>query len=373
MIDRVFQKLSSSRWMTSDAFSTLIGDIYQCVLDVGRWPEVLGRVCADIGGTAGWIAVHHPDRVTSSYQIESGTDPEWQRRLRDSYIGASPFIGMTHYVRPGDILSVGDVIDYDEFTAGRFYREWASPQGWPDLIFAVLAREPDRFSFLGVCLPDRATPEQKRRAAFYRPHLDRALRIVDVLEVKDTEIADLSAAAEAMATGVILVDADLHVRGINSAAARLLTGRHDLLLRDGRLYVQGLTAASLRSALSEDRPDETVLLPGDAGASDLLVQATPLPQPSQARTGRAVAALFLTQPDRLASSAEPFAARYGLTPSEVRVALALTEGQSPRGIADAQGVSIATVRTHLRRLYDKTGTSGQAGLVALFGSSTRGV
>jgi DNA-binding CsgD family transcriptional regulator len=34
----------------------------------------------------------------------------------------------------------------------------------------------------------------------------------------------------------------------------------------------------------------------------------------------------------------------------------------------AQGIGIPTVRTHLHRLYDKTGTSGQADIVRLVAS-----
>ena len=45
--------------------------------------------------------------------------------------------------------------------------------------------------------------------------------------------------------------------------------------------------------------------------------------------------------------------RFGLTPSELRVALALTEGKTPAAIAAQHGISLATVRTHLRRLYEK--------------------
>lgn len=52
-----------------------------------------------------------------------------------------------------------------------------------------------------------------------------------------------------------------------------------------------------------------------------------------------------------------------LTPSELRVALALLGGKTPGAIAPGQGVSLATVRTHLSRLYHKTDTGGQASLV----------
>lgn len=35
------------------SFDTLVGDIYECVLDPTRWLATLARVCAAIGGNAG--------------------------------------------------------------------------------------------------------------------------------------------------------------------------------------------------------------------------------------------------------------------------------------------------------------------------------
>ena len=361
-------------------FDALVGDIYECVLNATRWPATLGRVCATIGGDAGWVAVHVPNRVSSTYQIETGTHPEWQRKLREDYVGSSPFIGMTHYVRVGDILTVGDVVDYDEFTAGRFFREWASPQGWPDLIFAVLARETDRFSFLGVCLPARATAENKRIAAYFAPHLDRALRILDLLQQRDRELSDATSALNAMSTGVVLVDANMGVRGINRAAEYLLSGGLDgEWPADGSrkltgLRAQGLTPAVTACAAGSADPGGITLMVEGAGGRTLAVHIVPLPRPTHMLADRAVAALFVTDPDMpMLAPANSVVERYGLTPSELRVALALFEGKTPAAIAAGQGVSLATVRTHLRRLYEKTETGGQAALVATLGAAMRSV
>ncbi|MGR3273188.1 helix-turn-helix transcriptional regulator [Thalassococcus profundi] len=56
---------------------------------------------------------------------------------------------------------------------------------------------------------------------------------------------------------------------------------------------------------------------------------------------------------------------YGLTRSELGVCRLLSHGHNPKTIAETLGLSIATVRTHLRNLYAKTGTSGQVSLVSL--------
>ena len=55
----------------------------------------------------------------------------------------------------------------------------------------------------------------------------------------------------------------------------------------------------------------------------------------------------------------------GLSRAEQRVCQMLASGDKAKDIADVLGVSIATVRTHLRNIYAKTETSGQIELVAV--------
>lgn len=60
----------------------------------------------------------------------------------------------------------------------------------------------------------------------------------------------------------------------------------------------------------------------------------------------------------------------GLSRAEQRVCKMLVDGMSARGIADALGLSMPTVRSHLRNIYAKTETSGQIELLAVV--NTRG-
>jgi DNA-binding CsgD family transcriptional regulator len=56
---------------------------------------------------------------------------------------------------------------------------------------------------------------------------------------------------------------------------------------------------------------------------------------------------------------------YGLTEAEARTALAVTEAQGLRDLAERLGVRLSTVRTHLQHVFEKTGTHRQAELVRL--------
>lgn len=66
-----------------------------------------------------------------------------------------------------------------------------------------------------------------------------------------------------------------------------------------------------------------------------------------------------------ACDAATLARSYGLTPAEIRISRALTEGRNLTQIATDLGVSRSTVAFHMRNIFQKTGTGRQAELVAL--------
>lgn len=65
------------------------------------------------------------------------------------------------------------------------------------------------------------------------------------------------------------------------------------------------------------------------------------------------------------SAFEVIGKTFKLTPAELRVLLAIVELGGVPEVAAALGVADTTVRTHVSRLFEKTGTARQADLVKL--------
>jgi DNA-binding CsgD family transcriptional regulator len=75
---------------------------------------------------------------------------------------------------------------------------------------------------------------------------------------------------------------------------------------------------------------------------------------------------LVVDPDAgLARSIAAFGDAFGLTRAERQVLARLALGETPEAIAARLSSEIATVRSHLHRLFEKTGTRRQAELVAL--------
>jgi DNA-binding CsgD family transcriptional regulator len=77
-------------------------------------------------------------------------------------------------------------------------------------------------------------------------------------------------------------------------------------------------------------------------------------------------AIFITEPDAAPTIDRPAVAEaFKLTPRETDVAVLLAGGFGPDEIAIRLKLGIGTVRHHLKRVFDKSGTHSQAALVAL--------
>ena len=80
----------------------------------------------------------------------------------------------------------------------------------------------------------------------------------------------------------------------------------------------------------------------------------------------AVAALFIRKTALAAfSPSEVIGEMYKLTPTELRVLLAIVDVGGVPEVAASLGIAATTVKTHLGRLFEKTGVGRQADLVKL--------
>lgn len=75
--------------------------------------------------------------------------------------------------------------------------------------------------------------------------------------------------------------------------------------------------------------------------------------------------MFVRDPSPAVVSAAALQALFNLTPTEARIAQALSIGKTLSEIASVQNGSVQTVRKQLKNIFAKTGTNRQADCVAL--------
>lgn len=127
------------------------------------------------------------------------------------------------------------------------------------------------------------------------------------------------------------------------------------------------TAVSV-AAGADQRLAAPLRLTRPSGQAPLIVLLAPLPPPAFALwqiMGGARVLVMIADPEAPPRHIGALRAAFGLTVAEARVAALAGSGLSAPQVAVKLGVSLATVKTHLSRCFDKTGVRSQAELVRL--------
>jgi len=74
--------------------------------------------------------------------------------------------------------------------------------------------------------------------------------------------------------------------------------------------------------------------------------------------------LTIFHPENPPTSVPDVGALFGLTPSETRILEGIVDGRRADDLAESLGVSIETVRTHIRRFYNKMGVNSREQMIA---------
>lgn len=164
---------------------------------------------------------------------------------------------------------------------------------------------------------------------------------------------------------VFLVDRAGRFHRANRAGQRLLAGGGPLKVTEATLTAGDGGTARLHHAIALGAADGSyaTLLASGKAAWPLATLAVNLGSTDDPDAPIAVVCQPLAS--RQGPSPETIAAAYGLTPAEAAVAALLAQGLSPLDIARRLGRRMTTIRAHLREIYSKTYTAGQAELVQL--------
>jgi DNA-binding CsgD family transcriptional regulator len=358
----------------------LIGEIYDAAIDPSQWSAVLGKATQFIGGSS--AALFSKDAASGAGNIyyEFGTDPYYRQLYFEKYVVLDPASTGHFFAEIEQPIAVSDLMPYRDFLETRFYREWAQPQGVVDFIAATLDKSATSVAMFSVFRHERdgvADDEARRRMGLIIPHIRRAVLVSRLIDLKTTEAATFADTLNGLSAGMCLVDASGRIVHAN-AAGRVILDAGDLLSDSGGQIVarDGKIDKVLRDLFTAAGGGDGAI--GTEGiALSLRAQdgthyiAHVLPLTSGARrlagtAYSAAAALFIRKSAiESPSSPEVIGRAYKLTPTELRVLLAIVEIGGVPEVAVALGIAESTVKTHLGHLFEKTGVTRQADLVKI--------
>lgn len=369
----------------------LIGNIYDAALNTSLWPSILEHIARLADAASAIITAFDslnadytlaftyniPEEALHAYR-EHGLDA-LDMEVHGSQLikgGLGSFIYSSHMYGSQEeyLLRCGDL-----------YHKCFAPSNIHYVCGTLLDYGDYRWAGLGLHRPEHQsafTPEQTIPVARMAPHVRRALHIHRQLASVEHRHTNLYRMLDGLTTGVILLNGHGLIRYANAQAEQLLR-RHGSLrvtVREGlqaaqpgqddelRQLIQGAVAAARREA-STTAAGGVMGLQESPGTNTLMVTVTPLSElagyAELAGDGIA-AAIFLSNPHaqhRLPRSL--LRNTYKLTERECDLCEAFVNHISMEHMASACALSISSLRSYMKTIYEKTHQHSQAELMRL--------
>ncbi len=352
----------------------LIGCVYDAARDESLWQRFLMQLVQAASATRGSLIVRDGRGNNCRVHSAAGWSKEDLSLYAGRYAASDPWNLCVRRLPVGFAGSDDEYCPRGESEASPAFREFYAPRDCYHSCGAVIAATEESGASITVTRGISRGAFSDRELQVLKvlvPHLRRAVSIQNTLKSAQLFNAALAAQLDSHPHGFCLIDCYRRVVHSNSAAKTLLAAGDGVRMRSGRLVARSaadeLVLAHAVSCCADGRSTRiAVSRGGDKPPLRLLIFPHTPDNPPTLGATRALTAVMLVDvslPSRM--DAPMLREIFGLTKNESIVALRLAQGLDLKEIAAGMGISIETVRTHLRRTMSKTGVRRQGALVAL--------
>jgi DNA-binding CsgD family transcriptional regulator len=210
------------------------------------------------------------------------------------------------------------------------------------------------------------------------PHLQRALSLQLRIAKLETYSASAMDVLNTLPYGIVLISADMKVLLVNRFAEVIIDQNDGLTVIRQNLCtqrtedtrrLQKLIRESVATSLGRGlRAGGTMNISRPSQRCSFNVLVTPVHVRAISPSAQQpVAAAFISDPEcQFETAVRTLGHLFTLSHAEARLAAMLIKGYSLREASEELSVSLSTVRTQLKKLFEKTGTNRQATLIRAF-------
>jgi len=360
------------------ADSQLIDRIYAAVQEPGLLLDTYQAVAQRGGGFAAhYLRMDTRRRIVVETQVSDAGLREAEQDYAAYYVGIDCRIPWYTNGRQGQWRADQHHFDESYLRRAEIYTDFLKP--WGAKRMAVCQLSSDGATTQEVLSIARAwdagdfSTTELRRLAFLSRHLVRAAGLRARLDSLQFHRQAAEAAIAPLPYHALWLDGRGRIVWASPAAQNLLAEADGLhapgnVLRclepqlDSRLQ-----AALARAAGRSAREGDCFSIPRRRGAAPWLLSLIPGRLPAAIGQQDSPHVLAIVQDGAGPGLPHPQQLQrlHGLTPAETRLALGLLRHETPGSYAERNRLSLATVKTHLRNLFAKTGTHRQAELLRL--------
>lgn len=371
--------------VTREDIADLTGRLYEAAYDAGVWPAAIRALQDTFHGAAACFCIefdHHADVVSGN------CDPAYASLYLNDMLDHNQIWRPLMGAADGLVSTDQSLMPKAEFRNSVFYNEWYAPQGY---LGSMACKVPSpQLGGSGFFIVTRGrkqpdfTSEDMDGMRLMAPVMMRVAQLRQRFgALRLSERAEGALLANA-GVGFALADREGRLLHVSATASDLLA-RAGVLGRGERLGMPRLTASGetqlkalhrlLARACAPEPGDahggsgELMLRPDSSRPEEVFAVAVSPVKDAEAYglAAAGVAAVFVRQvgfglPSGFARMTRTL---FGFSAREAEIASALAGGGALKDAASACGITMATARTYMARIFEKTETSQQSQVVAL--------
>ncbi len=357
--------------------------LYLGVRDGSEFDSALDLLCGLFNVISATLIDFDAARPDVSIQAAVGVfSAEAMRRYERDFAALDP-APPAFMLRPvGTAIPTYRLLPEETRRPGVFFGEFFRPLGLEECLGGTLAAANGCFAMVGLHrAPERKAFDDEDIAKLERlmPHLARALQLRRSFLALDRCNEGLTEACDRLAAGLVGLDAEGRSLYANAGARRISAENDGLALdRRGRLFALDRAANQRLAEFARDialgGSGGLVSVPRASGRPAYVVAVAPLfldqgldaaPQPR--------GTLFVIHDPLLRRPPVPqlIAGIFGLPLGSATLLAALAAGEELKDYAERTGISMNTVRFHLKTAYARTGVRRQSELLTLITAALR--
>lgn len=358
-------------------FDLLVSNLYAAANGRGDWTAALGDIASAMGLWT--VQVLGMDKRTGhlTFSVHGGNStPQTALDYFRHYSATDPRVGLALNGPKGEWFHCHEHFDENFVRNNDFYQSFLIPHGGRYASAFVLNEADDIIFLLALMRGSGSQPLMANDLALmnqFKHHFSEALRNMVHVREAFAELGMARVLLAQFAYPMVMVDETRGIWHRNEAATNLLQ-HGDVVREQGGLLTcldkssdAALTEAIYSLKLEGNAPPRrhAVPLTSANGARHLVFVSSIQASTTLGAFGHQARALLIFHDPanlRPAPDAMLLAECFDLTPAEARVAALIASGVSAKAIAQQNGVTLPTVRTHIQRVMAKSSVVRQADL-----------
>jgi DNA-binding CsgD family transcriptional regulator len=362
--------------------SRAIQQIYDAAINPQVWHSFLEETVSNLNGTAGFMIMLDIDNPAKTLSFQSQFPEEvYMAYLRDFYLDGDLWYQASLKRSSGETFIGSECIDDKTLTETPFYNICLEPMDAGRMVACAVDSSTDKTFGISISRPFNKKDFDSCDKQYFdllAPHLTRARFLHNFLLESEQEKLALHDALHKTTTALILLNQNKKMIFVNHSAEIILKHSDEVMFINSSIrfrnhanqkkFDQYFSEANCTAKADGHFAGGSLKVINSLGKPTYHIIITPLnlsTDNTQLHAGAAVGVFIIDPESRHPLSTTLLQGLYDLSPAETKLTQLLFKGIGLSEICEINSVKMSTVKSQLRKVFEKTGTSSQSELMRI--------